>query len=103
MKFKHTPYPAGAFKTVVANSDPMDVDSVGKGGEKDKNGNKQSGKGQNQRQNQNPSKVAVSWQCGEKRRLSTECWSNPKKSVWLQTITKEVNEKRITAQARSRF
>ena len=68
-----------AFKTSAAQStsDPMDVDSSGKGGKKGKKGKKE-GKGQNQSQNPNPSKNAVCWHCGKKRHLSTECWSNPK-------------------------
>ena len=70
-----------AFKTVAAKgtSDPMDVDSFGRGGKKGEKGKKRkgNGKGQNQSQNPNPSKDVVCWLCGKKGHLSTECWSNP--------------------------
>ena len=68
-----------AFKTVVAKSasDPMDVDSIGKGG---KNG-KREGKGQDQSQNPNPSNDVVCWHCGKKGHMSTE---ESRKSVWVR-------------------
>ena len=61
------------FKTVAAKgaSDPMDVDSYGKGGKKGKKGK---GDGIN---GPNPSKDVVCWHCGKKGHLSTECRSNP--------------------------
>ena len=72
-----------AFKRVAAKntSDPMDVDSFGKGGEKGKKGKgeckngKKRSKGESQ--NPNPSKD-VCGHSGKKGHLSTESWSNPK-------------------------
>ena len=74
-----------AFKTVAAknSSDPMDVDSFGKGGKKSKKGEgdskngKKEGEDQNQSQNPNPNNEVVCWVCCEKGHLCTECWSNP--------------------------
>ena len=50
----------------------------GKKGKGDGKNGKTGGTGQNQGQNPNPSKDALSWHCGKKRHLSTECWLNPK-------------------------
>ena len=66
-------------------SNPMEVDSFGKGGKKSKTskkgkGDSKNGKkgGQNQNQNPNPSKDVVCWNCCKKGHLSTQCWSNLK-------------------------
>ena len=73
-----------AFRTVAikSTSDPMEVDSFGKGDKKGKKGkgDGKSGKkeGQHQNQNPNPSKDVVCWHYDKKGHLSTECWSNPK-------------------------
>ena len=64
-----------AFKTVAtkSTSDPMEVDSFGKGGKKGKKDKKGKGDGKNgkkegQQQNQspNPNKDVVCWHCGKK-------------------------------------
>ena len=76
-----------AFKTVAtkSTSDPMEVDSFGKGGKKGKKGKKGKGdgkngkkEGQHQNQSPNPNKNVDCWHCGKEGHLSTECWSDPK-------------------------
>ena len=66
-----------AFKTVAtkSTSDPMEVDSFGKGGKKGKKGKNE---GQHQNQHPNSSKDVVCLHGGKKGYVSTEFWSNPK-------------------------
>ena len=85
MKSKPTLKPAGQFasKTVAtkSTSHPMEVDSFGKGGKKGEDGGKSVKKeGQHQNPNPNSSTDVVCWCCGKKGHLSTECWSNPRKT-----------------------
>ena len=80
-----------AFKIVAAKntSDPMDVDSIGKGGKRGGKNGKKGGKGHNQSHNPNPNKEIVCWHCGKKAHLRTGCWSNPKNQAPVELKTKE--------------
>ena len=65
-----------AFKTVVpkSTSDPVEVDSFGKGSKKGKKGkgDVKNGKKESQHQNPNPSKDVVCWHCGNIKRAALE-------------------------------
>ena len=86
-----------AFKTVAAKntSDPIDVDSIGKGG---KNG-KREGKGQHQSQNPNQSNDVVCWHCGKRGHLSTE---ETQKSVWVRWSPQQRRQRKTEERHRQR-
>ena len=75
-----------AFKTVATKitSDPMEVDTFGKGGKKGKNGKKGKGEGKSVKKVNIRSRTriqvrnVVCWHCGQKGHLSIGYWSNPK-------------------------